>query len=270
MSRLLTLAHLTVLEMPPPAMIRMAARLGYDGVGLRLVRVTPDTPGWPLMDDPAMMREALAALRETGMRVTDVEFVRIAPDFDPCAWEAFLDAGAALGAAHVICAPYDADLGRLADRLAAFAEWTAPRGMRPVLEFFPWTSVPDLSSALRVADATGRADVGVLVDALHFDRSDSRLVDLRAADPARLPFVHLSDAPRRPPYDEAALLHAARAERLPPGQGEIDLPALLAALPPGVPLGLEVPMINLAESEGLEVVARAALEGARRVLGLLR
>jgi hypothetical protein len=42
-------------------------------------------------------------------------------------------------------------------------------------------------------------------------------------------------------YTTDELLHTARAERLPPGAGGIDLVAFLRALPAGLPLGLEVP-----------------------------
>src|SRR5580692_11640592 len=106
-------------------MVRVAARTGYDPVGLRLIAVTDTTPGYPLMSDAAMMRATKAAMAETGVGVFDIEFVKIAPDIDVAALEPFLAAGAALGARHVITAPYDPDLGRLADRLAAIAELAA-------------------------------------------------------------------------------------------------------------------------------------------------
>jgi hypothetical protein len=48
-----SLAHLTVLALPPPEMVGVAARTGYQAVGLRLIEVTPDSPGYPLMDDAA-------------------------------------------------------------------------------------------------------------------------------------------------------------------------------------------------------------------------
>jgi hypothetical protein len=35
----LSLAHLTVLSLPPPEMVRVAARTGYQAVGLRLIAV---------------------------------------------------------------------------------------------------------------------------------------------------------------------------------------------------------------------------------------
>lgn len=266
MSRPVSLAHLTAIPLSPPELVRMAARTGYDRVGLRLIRVSPESPGYPVMDDPALLRATRAALDDTGVRVNDIEFVRIEPGFDAAALGRFLDAGAALGAGHVIAAPYDPEPDRLAGSLARLAEAARARGLGTVLEFFPWTVVPDLATARRVVAASGAEGLGILVDALHFDRSGSRLDDLAATPPALLPFVHLCDAPRRPPYTTEALLHAGRAERLPPGEGGIDLPAFLARLPAGIPLALEVPMTARMAAEGAEAVARAAMAGLRRLL----
>ncbi|MBH0236469.1 sugar phosphate isomerase/epimerase family protein [Methylobrevis albus] len=262
----ISLAHLTVLDLPPPAMVRLAAELGYDRVGLRLIRVTDTTPGYPLHDDPAALRATRDALDATGIAVNDIEFVRLTPEFRAEALLPFLDAGAVLGARHVICAPYDPDLGRLSDNLAALHAFARPRGLACVLEFFPWTNVPDLAAAVRVVEATGAADIGILVDTLHFDRSGSRLADLAALPAGRLPFLHLCDAPVRPPYTTEALLHAGRAERLPPGDGEIDLAAILTHLPRDVPLALEVPMAGLQARDGSARVAAHVLDRARRFL----
>lgn len=247
----LTLAHLTAIDLAPPALIHAAAEAGFDGVGLRLIRVTDDSPGYPLMGDPTAMRETLAALRDTGLTVPDIEFVKITPDFSPDTLRPVLETGAELGAAHVIMAPYDPDLSRLADRLAAVADLGAPMGIAPVLEFFPWTSVPDLATCWQVVQAAGPR-VGLLPDALHFDRSGSTHHLLRQIPAERLPFAHLCDAPVAPPYTTEALLHTARIGRLAPGDGEIDLTSFISALPPGTPLGLEVP----SEMPGPDVITR--------------
>ncbi len=268
MSRPISLAHLTAIALPPPQMIRMAARLGYDAVGLRLIRVTPDSPGYPLMDDPAMLARTRAALADTGLRVQDIEFVRVNPDFDPAALEPFLAAGAALGAGQVICAPYDPDLSRLSDSLARMAEACRGHGLQAVLEFFPWTPVPDLATALEVIGASGAADLGVLVDTLHFNRSGSRIADLVRAIP-RMPFLHLCDAPVRPSYTTEALFHAGRVERLPAGDGQIPLREILRALPAAMPVALEVPMTARAESDGIEPVARHVIDRTRAFLATL-
>ncbi|WP_102224593.1 sugar phosphate isomerase/epimerase family protein [Acidimangrovimonas sediminis] len=264
----LSLAHLSAINLPPPALIEAAASAGFDAVGLRLLRVTDDSPGYPLMDDPAMLRATRAALAATGIGVNDIEFVRITPDTRVEALLPMLDAGAELGAGHLITAPYDDDHTRLADRLAELGAAAAQRGIATVLEFFPWTSVPDLATCSAVVQAAGPGfepgsapgsapGIGILVDSLHFDRSGSRLADLAdlaTRDPARLPFAHLCDAPVHPPYTEAQLLHTAREDRLPPGRGQIDLAAILAALPAGVPLGLEVPQARTAGRDAVEVL----------------
>lgn len=260
----ISLAHLTVIDTPPPAMVRMAAGLGYDHVGLRLIRVTETSPGYPLMDDPAMLRDTRAALAATGVTVLDIEFLRLTPEFDVADYGRFLDAGAALGARHVICAPYDPDLSRLSDSLAALDAACAPRGLRPVLEFFPWTNVPDLATAARVV--AGVPGAGILVDALHFDRGGSRLADIAALPPQRLPFLHLCDAPVRPAYTTEDLLHAGRAERLAPGDGQIDLAAILRAMPQGIPLALEIPMTARRMAHGSGDVAALVIAQTRKFL----
>lgn len=264
MTRSISLAHLTTVELSPPEMIRLAARVGYDAVGLRLIRVTPDTPGYPLMQDPAALRATLAALEDTGLRVQDVEFVRVNPDFDVAALAPFLEVAARLGAGQVICAPYDPDLGRLAESLGRMAEACHAHGLQAVLEFFPWTAVPDLATALDVAEAAG-PHLGLLVDTLHFNRSGSRIEDLARALP-RMPFVHLCDAPVQPGYTTEELFFAGRVERLPAGEGQIPLAPILRALPETMPVGLEVPMTALTRAEGYEAVARRALERTRAFL----
>jgi sugar phosphate isomerase/epimerase len=261
-----SLAHLTVLNLPPPEMVRTAARIGYDYVGLRMIAVTDTSPGYPLMDEPAMMRETKAVLADTGMRVLDIEFVRITPELDVVGLEPFVAAGAELGAKYLITAPYDPDLARLADRLGAITDLSTRYGLRAVLEFYPWTVVPDLRAAVQVVEATERAETGILVDTLHFNRSGSRVEQLDNIPPERLPFVHVCDAPVQDTYTTEELLHAGRAERLPPGEGDIDIVDIMRHLPQGIPVALEVPMSAMSAAEGPEAVALRVLQVARRLL----
>jgi sugar phosphate isomerase/epimerase len=266
MTTAFSLAHLTVLDLPPPEMVRVAARTGYQTVGLRLIRVTDTTPGYALMDDPVMMRATKAAMAETGIGVLDIEFVKISPDIDVDALEPFLAAGAELGARHVITAPFDPDLTRLADRLGAIAELATSYGLSAVMEFFPWTVVPDLGSAVRLVDAAGRPEIGILVDTLHFNRSNSTLEQLDRIPASRLPFVHVCDAPVQESYTTEDLFHAGRAERLPPGEGAIDIRGILKHMPPGIPVALEVPMTAMTAAEGAEAVALRVRQAADRLL----
>lgn len=126
MTRKLSVAHLTAITLSPPDFIEAAAQAGFDGVGLRLIRVTDTSPGYPLMSDRAMMRQMKVALAATGLSVGDIEFVKITPETRPKELCPFLDAGAELGARHVITAPYDPDLDWLAETLAAIDALEVP------------------------------------------------------------------------------------------------------------------------------------------------
>src|SRR5260370_6360027 len=225
-----SLAHLTVLSLPAPEMVSVAARTGYQAVGLRLIAVTPDSPGYPLMDDAAAMKETRVRLDDTGLRVGDIEFVRITPEIDIAALEPFAAAGAELGARHIIAAPYDPDLGRLSERFAALADLAGRYNLSVLLEFFPCTVVPNLRQANRIVDAADRKNTGILGDTLHFARSESRLEHIAAIAPDRLPMVHVCDAKAGRSFTTEQLLHTARAARLPPGEGDIALETTLGRL----------------------------------------
>ncbi len=261
-----SLAHLTVLSLSPPEVIRVASRTGYRGVGLRLIAVTPETPGYPLMDDRPLMRETKNALAETGQRVGEIEFVKITPEIDIAALEPFVAAGAELGAKYVIAAPYDPDLDRLSDRLGALADLSGRHGLGVVLEFFPWTVVAGFMAAVKVVAAAHRGNLGVLVDTLHFDRCGDKLADLSKVSAELLPFVHVCDAPAGKPSNIDAMLHTARAERLPPGEGAIDITGILRHLPPAIQMSLEVPMDDLTSRIGAEAVALRVRQAADRLL----
>ena len=79
--RTLSLAALTLLDVPPPEQVRIAARTGFTHVGLRLLPATPTDPDYDMLGDTPAVRATLAALMETGIRVSDVEIVRLTPGF---------------------------------------------------------------------------------------------------------------------------------------------------------------------------------------------
>jgi len=264
--RKFSLAHLTVIRLAPPAAIEVAARTGYETVGLRLTGGTEITPAYPLMDDKPLMRATKAAMAACGVGVLDIEFVRIAPEIDVGSLEPFAAAGAELGAKHMITSAYDPDLSRFTDRLAALSDLASGYGMRAVLEFFPWTVVPDLSAALKMVETAERLALGILVDTLHFNRSTSTLDELDRIPASRLPFVHVADAPVQASYTTEELLQAARVERLPPGEGGIDIKRILSHMPQDIPVALEVPMAAMAAAEGEEAVALRVRQAAERLL----
>jgi sugar phosphate isomerase/epimerase len=247
-------------------MIRVAARCGFTAVGSRLLPVDAASPFYPLMTDRAMFRATRDALRETGLALNEIEYVDITPDTDVSALEPFFAVGAELGARWAVAAPGDPDLGRLTDRFAALCALAGRYGIGVVLEFFPWTAVRSVAGAMAIVDGSGRDNAGILVDTLHFSRCGATPGDLDAVPPVRMPFIQLCDAPAEPPSTLGAMQHQASTERLGPGEGGLDLKAILRHLPGGTAISLEVPMTALERALGPEAVVRRVIAAARRLL----
>ena len=102
--RIFSLASLTVLELSPPEMVEVAARAGYSHLGLRLVPATPEEHHFPLVADTGLRRQTRDRLRDTGVRVLDVEILRLKPQTRISDFEAVLAVGAQFSAREVLVA----------------------------------------------------------------------------------------------------------------------------------------------------------------------
>ena len=99
----------------------------------------------------------------------------------------------------------------------------------------------------------------MLLDALHIQRGGSSLDDVRALEPDLVPIIQLCDGPLAAPAalalpaelplgmkaDGSVLQVEARVQRQVVGEGEFPLAELLAAVPPGTPISVEVPHATL-------------------------
>ncbi|MFG1292319.1 sugar phosphate isomerase/epimerase family protein [Xanthobacter versatilis] len=261
-----SLAYLTSAPLDAPDAVLLAHRLGYGAVGLRALPAAPGGEVNPLLHDPAAERETRARLADTGVTLFDMEIVRIGPDFRVEDVAAFLDLCGRLSARAVLVAGDDPDEARLIQSYAAFCAAARPYGLTADLEFMPWTHVPDAKTALRIVTAAGAPNGGILVDALHTARSATTLADLAAIPRHLLHYAQMCDAPAEVPATTEGLIHTARAERLLPGDGGIDLAGMFSVLPRDLPISLELPNVTEKPRLGIEEWARLALERARRVV----
>jgi sugar phosphate isomerase/epimerase len=267
MSRTYSMAYLTSHTLTPPESIRLAAELGYANVGLRLLPNAAGAPQQFLIGLPDVLRETLTAQRETGVGVLDLEIIRIGAGFDAHLYLPLLEAGAALKARAVLVAGDDPDFARLVDGYAQLCELMSPFGMTADLEFMPWTAVPDAQSAMRVVKAGGDpANAGILVDALHFGRSNTTLDDIRAIPRALLHYAQICDAEAGTHFSVEAMIHSARCERLLPGEGSIDVQGLFGALPADLPVSVEVVHMKRMADLGQRDWARLCLDRSRAFL----
>lgn len=236
-----SLAYLNAHRCTPPEAVRVAAATGYQFAGLRLWPNGPSAPQQFLIDRPDVLRETLAAMADTGVGIFDVEIIRIGDSFDPHTWDSLYDACAALKAKAILVAGDDTNEARLTENYARLCEVMAPYGLTADLEFMPWTAVKDANTALRVVQNAGMpANAGILVDALHFGRSTTTLDDIRALPRQLLHYAQICDATAGTHFSTEDMIHTARCARLLPGEGNIDLRGLFAALPADLPVSVEV------------------------------
>lgn len=260
-----SLAHLTVLGTTPVELVEIAADAGYDYASIRTTPVAPGETLTPLAGNPAMVRQVVRRLADTGLRVLDVELARLGPHDEPDSFRPMLEAAAAVGARHVIGQLPDPDRSRAIDRFGRLCDLAGDFDLTVDLEFPSWMETGDLAGAAAVVAAVGRGNAGVLVDALHFFRSGSSLDELAALPRPWFRFVQLCDAPATAPASVEGVIHAARSARSLPGYGGLALGDLLGRLP-AVPYSLEVPNEVLRRELGTAELARLVLRLARDVV----
>jgi sugar phosphate isomerase/epimerase len=279
MTREVAIAHLTLLDVAPPELVTVAAAAGFDAVGLRVDTAGPGEEPWPMTGASPMLGETLRRLDDTGLRVLDVEVLQLGPDTGRGDYLPLLEAGGRLGARLLNVMGDDPEPERMAESFAALVADARPYGLRPVLEPIPYRTVRDLGQAVRIAERSGGG--GVEIDCLHFRRYGGDLDELRAVDPDLLPILQLCDAPLDPPsglprparlprgqaLDVDDLTFESRAMRLLPGDGELPIAELVAAMPPGIPLSVEAPVMSLWETLTPLELARGARASVDRVLG---
>jgi sugar phosphate isomerase/epimerase len=263
-ARSYSLAYLTSNTCTPPQAIRLAAELGYSSVGLRLLPNMAGAPQQFLIGLTDVLRETLAAQRDTGVGVFDLEIIRIVENFDPRAYVPLFEAGAALKAKAVLVAGDDKEETRLADSYAQLCELMQGYGLTADLEFMPWTAVTDAKAAMRVVRLAGKpANAGILVDALHVGRSTTSLEDIRAIPRELLHYAQICDAEAGLHFSTEQMIHTARCERLLPGEGTIDLKGIFDALPADLPISVEIVHFERMAKMGQLVLARQCLDASR-------
>ncbi len=256
---ILSLAALTVLPASPLEQIDAAHAAGFDAVGLRLQPVNPIDID--VMGNPTLLRDIERRLAATGLKVLDVEVFRVGPRTDIGSMLPAMEFAASLGAKYMLCTSVlvaehiAAEEPRTVEKFAELCEAGARLGIKPMLEFMIYRSVGTLDDALRMVRLVQHPNLGICVDALHLGRSGGTPDSVRKVDPALLCYAQICDAPAAlPPASQIPV--EALTQRLDPGEGSLPLLDLLDALPPGIPLSLEVPCAHCSTLQRAHAVAR--------------
>jgi sugar phosphate isomerase/epimerase len=264
-NRQFSLAYLTVPGSTPPEQTYIASRAGYDMVSLRLINM--GVPGEPDCEptSPEIMRATKAALRETGLAVLDIELARILPDNDPKTYLPAFEAGAELGARHVISSAWTgtySDRNFIVDRYAQLCDLAAPFGLTVDLEYPTFSRLSSLREAADIVHTAGRSNGGILVDTLYFYFSGCSLDDLAIMPRSWFHFLHICDTDRSVPVTREGKIKIARDDRAYVGEGWINVREIVARLPE-VPFSIELPNSERTAELGKEGHARRCLETAK-------
>ena len=266
-TRTFSLAHLTILDAPPPELIRIAARTGYDFVGLRLIPLgLPGEIAYAPHADPVMRRDIKSAIDETGVQVFDVELARIIESAAPESYLPALETAAELGARHVLSSVWMRDRQKVIERFARLCEIAKPLGLTINLEFVSSTEWNTLDGALDVVTSCGQENVGILIDTLHFHRGRIPLDQLDRVPAAWANFAHVCDDRANLPATIEEARRTMREERLYPGEGAVDIAGILGRLPQSVVCAIELPHRQRLRELGPDGFARTCLERTKRYL----
>jgi len=263
-----SLAHLTVMGCAPPEMTRIAAAAGYDFVSFRLIPMGMPGELRFLPGDAAMIRETKAALRQTGLKVLDLELASIVEDVEPESYVPAMEAAAEMGARHIIASAWTRETSSRAfivERYAEICDRARPFGLTVDLEFPLFSRLRTLQDAADVVRAADQPNGGVLIDALYYHFARVGLDEIDALPRSWLHFLHVCDAKAAIPATCEAMKRIARDERLYVGEGCIDFAGLLARLP-AMPLSIELPNARRVKELGYAGHARRCLETARAAL----
>lgn len=152
-----------------------------------------------------------------------------------------------------------------AESFAAICDLAAERDLVVQIEFLPFGGIPDLATAWRVVEASGRRNGGIMLDSWHLFRSGSTLDELAHIPGGRIFGVQINDAPSRPGDD---LRHESLTARLLPGDGAFDLVGLIEVLDRigcNAPIGVEVFSDALSAVPPAELLRRWANSASRTV-----
>ena len=250
--------------------VAAAADAGYVGIGLWFGDYVK------LRSEGRTDADLRAVLDHHGLRVTEFEALRgWAGQGDALATsreqEATIHAMAdALGpgGSFQVLGPYPGPPEQAAEALAGVCDRAAEHGLRGAIEFLPeMTNIPDAGSAWELAQLADRPNAGLCVDSWHVFRGGRGLALLEQIPAERIFCVQINDGPEPRVYDD--YYRDCTETRLPPGDGNFDLPAFIRTIDDlGVATPWSVEVLSR-ELQATETPAELALHLARSTRELL-
>jgi sugar phosphate isomerase/epimerase len=237
----LVLAPTTLPDARPLDYIAAAAAAGYRLVGLRL-NPSPGFPFHPVVGDASLIRTMKDALSAAGLGVLDIYSFYLQPGTDVVAFEPAIALGAELGAKYLVTMGADTDWSRQRDNFGRICALAATYGLVCTVEPAVIRPLATLAQAQRLIADSGCRNAAICVDPLNFSRAGDRASDLARVDRRLLPYAQICDGIIGPDEPDPALLgRMSPNRRCLLGHGMVPLDEIFDALPPGLPLSIELP-----------------------------
>jgi len=257
----ISLEHMTVLGMSTEQIIATGEELRVDHVSLILDTGPYDLGVKSFLANPEMTAETARRLESSPLSVHVTEGFLLEPETNFDRLARLLDVTAALGTGMAVVMVIDPDQVRAAASLAKLCEMARPLGIIMSVEFVATTPVAGLGEARQLVLQSQAQNAAISCDILHLVRSGGAPADIQAFE---FPFgaAQLCDGPAvlaRDQWDMEGI-----AGRLVPGEGDFPVVQFLAALPPEVVVGVEVPM-GIEPGPDLISAAARSVAAARRL-----
>lgn len=257
--RAFSLAYLTLPGLDAMEQIRIAGETGYDYVSLRTIPM--GLPGEPQLHperDPALLRRLQKQMKVCGVSLLDIELVQIREDI-PEDHRAMFEAGARLGARHVLSSVWTSDFDFAAERYASICDQAAQFGLTVNMEFPVVASMNTFAQTVEMHRRVNKPNLKVFIDTLYAHLDGLTAEALHSIPEEDYGIIHLCDCPGELPEDLTAMVRGGREYC---GYGVADLKGILNALPER-PCSIELPNLVNIERLGPEGHARRCLETAK-------
>jgi sugar phosphate isomerase/epimerase len=254
--QLLCLEFLTAVDLDAPSFVSLAAQHGFRRISLLVNPMSPPYQDFDLLGNSATRQETRRRCEDLGIAVDMIEAFNIQADTNPLSFVPALESGAVLGRPVVNLLPRDDDEARIADGFAGACALADRYGFPVMTEISRRATLKTLPQAVSFFKRIGRPDLRVVLDTLHFFRFGGTLDQVREYRDW-IGRIQISDGPAEMPL--ADQLTEARQRRLIPGDGALPLRELLAALNPGLTIGIEVPNPDFTTDERVRRSREATL-----------
>ena len=269
--RHISLAAITLKDLPLLTLVSALAETGYQGVSLPVgSSLMPESMRdtvrpFCVVNDAALRRQVTQRARDLGLSLDCMEGFVVSPIFTLDACRKAMDAVQEMGIPRINTVNFDTDETRMSENLTALCEEAARRSLALNIEFMPllplFTSLEATVTRLSSGKYPG---LTIMLDVLHHVRTGGTAGDV-AKVRHLITGAQFSDGPLKVESDEA-YMQAATHERDIPGEGEFPLEEILGALAPETMIYLEMPKKSFRD-QGLAPAERARrlISGMRRI-----